>query len=206
MIKNIIFDFGDIFINLDKPATRKGFERLFGTYELTPKLKDIYDSYEMGLMTSDAFKEALGNFFNTTNYDAIEQAWNAIILDFPDYRLEFIESLAQEKKYRLFLLSNTNALHIEQVIKNMSLDRYERFQQCFEKFYLSHEINLRKPNHDIYEFVLKENNLIAEESIFIDDTEENTTGASDLKINIWNLTPNKEDIIDLFSLQSKHFQ
>ena len=206
MIKNIIFDFGDIFINLDKPATQKGFERLFGDYELTPKLKNIYDTYEMGLMTSNAFKEALGAFFNTTNYQGIEQAWNAIILDFPEYRLEFIESLARDKKHRLFLLSNTNALHIEQVIKNMTIDRYERFQQCFEKFYLSHEINLRKPNHDIYEFVLKKNNLIAQESLFIDDTKENTTGASDLKINTWNLTPNNEDIIDLFSIQSKHFK
>ena len=206
MIKNIIFDFGDIFINLDKPATQKGFERLFGTYKLTPKLKGIYDSYEMGLISSNAFKEALGDFFNTTDYDGIEQAWNAIILDFPEYRLEFIESLARDKKYRLFLLSNTNALHIEQVIKNMTPERYQRFQQCFEKFYLSHEINLRKPNHDIYEFVLNENNLIAQESIFIDDTAENTSGASDLNINTWNLTPNKEDIIDLFSIQSKHFK
>jgi putative hydrolase of the HAD superfamily len=72
------------------------------------------------------------------------------------------------------------------------------FKNCFEKFYLSHEIKLRKPNKEIYEFALKENNLIAEETLFIDDLEENTTAASALGIHVWNLIPNQEDVSQLF--------
>ena len=72
------------------------------------------------------------------------------------------------------------------------------FKNCFEKFYLSHEIKLRKPNKEIYEFSLKENNLIAEETLFIDDLEENTAAASTLGIHVWNLIPNQEDVSQLF--------
>ena len=72
------------------------------------------------------------------------------------------------------------------------------FKNCFEKFYLSHEIKLRKPNKEIYEFALKENNLIAEETLFIDDLEENTTAASALGIHVWNLIPNQVYVSQLF--------
>ena len=72
------------------------------------------------------------------------------------------------------------------------------FKNCFEKFYLSHEIKLRKPNKEIYEFALKENKLIAEETLFIDDLEENTTAASALGIHVWNLIQNQEDVSQLF--------
>jgi len=64
---------------------------------------------------------------------------------------------------------------------------------------LSHEIHLRKPNTDIYEFVLEENQLIPEETFFIDDTEENTRTAEKLGIKIWNLIPGEEDIVDLLT-------
>jgi putative hydrolase of the HAD superfamily len=113
--------------------------------------------------------------------------------------LTFIEHLASLKKYKLILLSNTNELHIEQVIENMSFDRYLRFKNCFDQFYLSHEIKLRKPDHSIYEFVLIKNNLIAKNCFFIDDTKENTDAASILGIRAWNNNPKNEDVIDLFN-------
>ena len=90
------------------------------------------------------------------------------------------------------------ALHIEQVIENMSLYRYERFKSYFDQFYLSHEIQLRKPDPSIYEFVLKENKLEASACFFVDDTKENTKAAAQLGIHTWNNDPKKEDIITLF--------
>ena len=87
----------------------------------------------------------------------------------------------------------------------MSLTNYNRFKNCFDKFYLSHEINLSKPNLDIYEFVLNENNLTAEECFFIDDTKENTDAASSLDINVWNNNPETEDIVDLFTINKDLF-
>jgi putative hydrolase of the HAD superfamily len=122
-----------------------------------------------------------------------------MLLDFPDERLEFIEILAEEGDYRLFLLSNTNALHIPHVEKIMGSEKFNRFKNSFEKFYLSHEINLRKPNAEIYEFVLNENGLKAEETFFIDDTKENIEVAEKMGIRCWNLQVGQEDIIQLKS-------
>ena len=198
LIKNIIFDFGDIFINLDKTATPKAME-IFGFTEVDTDLQQLMDKYETGKIDTSSFLENLNLKFPKANTRKLENAWNAIILDFPEERLEFIEALAQEKHYRLFLLSNTNALHIEQVIKNMTLPRYERFQSCFEKFYLSHEIHQRKPDTSIYKWVLDENGLKAEETLFIDDTFVNTKAAEELGIHTWNLQVGKEDIVNLKS-------
>tara|TARA_R110000868_G_scaffold93087_1_gene257834 strand:- start:305 stop:907 length:603 start_codon:yes stop_codon:yes gene_type:complete len=196
MIKNIIFDFGDIFINLDKPAVFKVLTQ-FGYTEITPDLDKIMKDYEMGLISSSDFILAMNKVFPEARPEDLKKAWNSILLDFPDYRLEFLEKLAAENTFRLFLLSNTNELHIDHVLKNMGLHRFERFKKCFEKFYLSHEINLRKPNKDIYTFVLEENNLKAEETFFVDDTKENTDTSSLLGIKSWNLIVGQEDIIDL---------
>ena len=198
MIKNIIFDFGDIFINLDKPATIREFTKKFGAFDVTPEMDHINKEYEKGLVTSKEFVDYYLRYFPTLSKEDIMNAWNAILLDFPEYRLEFIEKLAAEKKYRLFLLSNTNDIHIKYVEKTMLPERYQRFKKCFEQFYLSHEINFRKPDSDIYEFVLNQNNLVPEESLFIDDTEENTISASKLGIHTWNLIPNKDEITNLF--------
>lgn len=196
MIKNIIFDFGDIFINLDKPAVFKHMA-LFGFTELTPELDTLAKAYEMGLMTSEAYVSDLNDIFPEANSTSIIDAWNSIILNFPENRLEFIEGLKKEGKYRLFLLSNTNDLHIAYVKKTMGLERYDRFKNCFEQFYLSHEIKLRKPNADIFEFVLHENDLNANETLFIDDSKENIDGAEKLGIHCWHLHVGKEEVTDL---------
>ncbi|MEH6760682.1 MAG: HAD-IA family hydrolase [Maribacter arcticus] len=195
MIKNIIFDFGDIFINLDKQAPLMEMSK-FGLTQMTPELDAIFKDYEMGLMESDTFINALQSIFNDASRAQIIAAWNSIILDFPEERLTFIEQLKKENRCRLFLLSNTNDLHIEQVKMSMGLERFKRFQNCFEQFYLSQEMKMRKPNSNIYEFVLHENNLVANETLFIDDSKENTLSASKLGILCWNLQVGKEDVLE----------
>ena len=206
MIKNIIFDFGDIFINLDKLAVDKNLKEI-GLETFPEKmLLHCYD-LETGKLTKDEFVEIFVNEYydklKGENFDekCIEfiKIWNSILLDFPNYRLKFLIDLKKSKKYRLFLLSNTNEIHISWVKKSWGIDLYNEFKNCFEQFYLSHEINLRKPNTDIYEFVLSNNQLIADETLFIDDTKENTDSASKLGIHVWNLNPNSDDIIQLLT-------
>ena len=128
---------------------------------------------------------------------AITDVWNSMLLDFPEYRLNFLENLVKENRYRLFLLSNTNALHIPHVIKIMGTESFERFKSSFEQFYLSHEIQLRKPNHEIFQFVLEQNKLNPQNTLFIDDTKENTDAANELGIKTWNLMVGKEDVVNL---------
>ena len=198
MINTLIFDFGDVFINLDKPAIERSLNKL-GISTITNEMLEIAMNYEKGLISTDVFITSFTKKFPMISNKEFTTAWNSIILDFPEHRLTFIEHLASLKKYKLILLSNTNELHIEQVIENMSLDRYLRFKNCFDQFYLSYEIKLRKPDHSIYEFVLIKNNLIAKNCFFIDDTKENTDAASILGIRAWNNNPKNEDVIDLFN-------
>jgi putative hydrolase of the HAD superfamily len=195
MIKNIIFDFGDIFINLDKEATFKELAKL-GVDQITKEMMAVAHQYEKGEISTNDFIEFFHQKFDIDKSDLI-RAWNAILLDFPKHRLQFLKELEAGKKYRLFLLSNTNEMHIKWIQNNWGSKLYEEFKDCFEQFYLSHEIHFRKPNADIYQFVLQENKLKAEETFFIDDTLENTVAAEKLGIHVWNLIPGKEDVVNL---------
>ena len=197
MIKNIVFDFGDIFINLDKKLFAEELQKIHISQE-SEEMLPILQQYEMGLVSTDKFL----TFFEerlSVSQDQLKRAWNSILLDFPKERLRFIQNLSESKKYRLFLLSNTNDLHISWIQKNWGMEQYNAFKICFEQFYLSHEINLRKPNNNIYEFVLTTNKLAPKETLFIDDTKENTDAAKALGMHIWNLKPGKEDVLELLT-------
>ena len=198
MIKNIVFDFGDVFINLDKEATYKKLKKL-GVKEFTEELLDVSKQYEMGMLTTQEFLKTVKRLFPLISELKFKNAWNSMLLDFPIHRLYFLKSLAKSKKYRIFLLSNTNDLHISWIQRTWGEKLFSEFKNCFEKFYLSHEIHLRKPNKDIYEFVIKSNKLLPEETFFIDDTEENTIIATRLGIKSWNLNPKYEDVVDLLT-------
>jgi FMN phosphatase YigB (HAD superfamily) len=196
MIKNIIFDFGDIFINLDKQAIFRAIKS-GDIQDFLPGYSELNNDLEVGNISPTEFLDRLQADFPHLSTSEIADIWNSILLDFPEYRLNFMEGLANEKKYRLFLLSNTNALHISHVGLIMGRDRYTRFRGCFEQFYLSHEIRLRKPDREVFQFVLDQNNLQAAETLFIDDTLENTEAAATLGIQVWNLQVGREDIVGL---------
>jgi len=202
MIKNIIFDFGDIFINLDKEALSRNLIKN-GAPGINKMMILFSNRYERGEITTEEFISfILKENPKLTRYTIIE-SWNSILLDFPLQRLAFIKQV--RKKYRCFLLSNTNEMHIDWIKKDWGMELYNEFKNCFEQFYLSHEMNMRKPDANIYEFVLNENNLITSETLFIDDTKENTDTTTELGIHSWNLTPGKEDIINLFNIKKELF-
>lgn len=203
MIKTIIFDFGDVFINLDKEGALKLALEKFEITELDEELQSINALYEQGLISTDEFLDFYADNFPKLSKEELKSIWNFILRDFPEHRLQFIKQLAKDNNHQLILLSNTNELHIDYIKKNVSF--YEEFKNCFDQFYLSHEINFRKPNADIFNFVLTENNLKAEECLFIDDTLENTQAAQQLGINVWNNNPTTEDIVDIFTIKKELF-
>lgn len=202
-IKTIIFDFGDVFINLDKEGAMKNALELFELEMFSDEMIAFNSLYEQGLISTDEFLEFYLDNFPKLSRNEILDAWQFILKEFPENRLRFIQKLASEKRYKLILLSNTNELHINYIKDDIPF--YEDFKNSFDAFYLSHEIHLRKPNADIYQFVLNANDLKAEETLFIDDTEENTLGASSLGIHTWNIDPSKVDIINLFSIKKELF-
>lgn len=202
MIKTIIFDFGDVFINLDKTATQSALSKFDKNYS-PQKIQQINNTYEIGKLSTVEFINTLKSHFPKATDTEIIDAWNSILLDFPVHRLNFIKKLALEKQYQLVLLSNTNELHINWIKQNVSF--YEEFKSCFDAFYLSHEITLRKPNPEIFTFVLNNHQIQPKETLFIDDTKENTDAAKALGIHIWNNNPKMDDIINLFTIKSDLF-
>ena len=201
MLKNIIFDFGDIFINLDKEATVNALAQL-GVSEISEETVRVCQHYEMGMLSTKSFVDFFEAKFQISSEKLIA-AWNAILLDFPEHRLLFLQKLAKNTNYNLFLLSNTNELHISWIQENWGMPLYNTFKNCFDHFYLSHEMKMRKPNTDIFAYVLKKHSLVAQETLFVDDTQENTAAAKRLGIQVWNLIPQLDDIIHLFN--QKHF-
>ncbi|NGY35982.1 HAD family phosphatase [Flavobacterium sp. XN-5] len=196
MINAIIFDFGDVFINLDKQATIDGLKKL-GLSEWNDDLNQLNIEYETGQISRENFIGGIKKHIPNASSEEILKAWNAVLLDFPLYRLEFLQMLS--KKYRLFLLSNTDAIHIETFEQNNGASFYGDFYKCFEKVYFSFEIEMRKPNPDIYTYVLNNHDLQAKRTLFIDDKKENTDAALSLGLHIWNLQVGKEDVVDLFT-------
>lgn len=202
MIKTIIFDFGDVFINLDKSATLRELQR-WEINDFAEELSQINKEYEKGLLSSEEFIQTIQKKYDHLSDSDITASWNAILVDFPKYRLDFIKRLAQEKKYRLILLSNTNHLHIDWVKENIIF--FEEFKECFDAFYLSQEINLRKPDVSIFEHVINAQKLNPQETLFIDDTLENTEAAAKLGIHTWNIDPKTQDVVDLFHIKKNLF-
>jgi putative hydrolase of the HAD superfamily len=195
MINTIIFDFGDVFINLDKQATIVGLEKL-GLKEWNEDLNQLNMQFEKGLISEENFLLGIQQHLLGASINEISRAWNAILLDFPLYRLEFLQKLS--KKYRLFLLSNTDSIHIYTFEQNKGVSFYSDFYQCFEKVYFSFEIGLRKPDAAIFNYLIQKYELSPKHTLFIDDKKENTDAALLLGFNVWNLQVGEEDVVDLF--------
>jgi len=196
MIKFFIFDFGDVFINLNKNSDITELNKL-GINSMSDYMISKNNQYEKGEISTEEVISYYQGIIPAISKKKIRNIWNSILLDFPNYRLEIIENFS--KSNRCFLLSNINEMHLEHIKLTMGEYNYKRFTKCFEKVYYSHEIKKRKPDKDIFELVIKENNLIPNECFFIDDTLQNIVTAKSLGINCWNINPEKEDIIDIYN-------
>ena len=193
-IKHYIFDFGDVFINLDKAATKRALEKL-GMTDFTPEMLAKNKDYEKGLISTEAFLEYYQKYFPEASKEELRSIWNKILLDFPEYRLEFIEAFS--KTHDCYLLSNINEIHVDFIKEQLGAEFYNRFTSCFKKVYYTHEIHLRKPDKAIYEFVFQENGLQPEDCFFVDDKIENIQTAADMGVTCWHIKPGEDDIIYL---------
>jgi putative hydrolase of the HAD superfamily len=198
-ISNIIFDLGGVIINVDYNKTKTAFKQLgipdFEKIFSQIQQSKIVDKLEVGHISTIEFREHLHKLIKNPNIsDAkIDAAWNAMILDFPTNRLEILEKL--RAKYKIFLLSNTNQIHIDYCVANLD---FELIKSKFEKVYLSHEIHLRKPDVEIYDYVIANAQLQATKTLFIDDTIKNVEGARRAGLNAYHLEAD-ETINDLFA-------
>lgn len=195
-IKNIIFDLGGVIINLDTKRTISEFNRLSYTrfeniYPQTNQT-DIFDRFEKGTISQNAFFDELRKELNYQGEKAnLIDAWNAMLLDVPESRLDTLVNAKQN--YNTFLLSNTNETHVEVFERDLYYEHgVKNFEDYFDRVYYSCRVGMRKPNKEIFELVLSENNLVAEETVFIDDSIQHVQGAGSCGINAYLLEPHME--------------
>jgi len=179
--KAVIFDFGNVIINIE-------FQRIYETFaKLTSKPiayiekriteEQIFRRYESGQFTDEEFREIIRQTLSFPLSDKeVDTAWNAILLDIPTERIDLIKNI--RKKYPVYLLSNTNNIHI--TASNNYLNEahgIKNLNVLFDKLYLSYEMGMWKPDTEIYYEVLRSINLEPNQVIFFDDNLQNIESA-----------------------------
>ncbi|MEP7266763.1 MAG: HAD family phosphatase [Saprospiraceae bacterium] len=206
-IKNIIFDLGNVIIDLDAGRTRQEMGRLMRHPD---KMESTFDEieksihvYETGDISDELFINQLIKHAHPNVYaQQVIRAWNAMLIDIPEERLFFLSEL-KNKGYRVFLLSNTNGIHLDWVNNYMKKNyNAPSLDSWFERSYYSHLIRRRKPTINCFEYVLQDASLEALETLFIDDTFENIESAQSLGIRTIYLTGGHDVISSLKSYLS----
>lgn len=196
MINTIIFDFGDVFMNLDKNASLEALKKL-GLQSWNEEIDKVNQQFEKGKITEVQFMIEMKKLMPNASIDDIRTAWNSVLIDFPLARLEFLQKLSH--KYRLFLLSNTDEIHIAKFEHRVGMTFAREFYQCFEKVYFSFEIGFRKPEPEAFNFIINKHELNPKRTLFVDDKKINTDIAASLGMHVWNIQVGKEDVTELFS-------
>lgn len=180
-IKNLLFDLGGVIINIEPIRVAQALAG-FSSKDLSFIRQEIeeqrvFQNYEIGKWDDTHFRQAINHIIEANLTDAqIDEIWNSMLLDIPPERISLLQSL--RKRYTLFLLSNTNAIHIKAV--NSILQQSSgiaNLEALFSKTYYSHQIKLAKPSVAVYEYILHDSKLLPQETLFIDDNFDNINGA-----------------------------
>ena len=196
VIKNIIFDLGGVLLNIDYSKTTNAFNELgftdFENMYTMLKANNVFDGLETGHINETDFYRYMQDAANgSVTKDQVTKAWNAMLLDFRTESLGFLQQLGE--KHELFLLSNTNAIH-KQAFDTILKDQtgHPSLDEFFKKAYYSQHIGMRKPNADIFEFVLKDAGILATETFYIDDLYPNIETARSLGFKTHLLLPEEK--------------
>jgi putative hydrolase of the HAD superfamily len=190
-VKNLVFDLGGVILDLAVDQTIQAFANLAGIsaekatsiFHTSPE----FNLYEKGGMTDQEFRDFLKSAYTPNASDAeIDKAWNQMLRSMPIRKLDLLENL--KKQYRVLLLSNTNEIHLSYINANLLPKEAKSLDQYFHKAYYSHRMLKRKPDTEIFEQVLDENNLIPGQTLFLDDNLLNVKGAESVGIKTVHVT------------------
>ncbi|MBL7767159.1 MAG: HAD family phosphatase [Chitinophagaceae bacterium] len=201
-IKHIIFDLGAVILNIDYHLTQKAFEDLgisdFGMRYSKLQQSDLFDQLETGKIGEAEFIKAIQDISDIPLSDlSILAAWNAMLLDFPLRRLQILQQL--QLHYNTYLLSNTNEIHERAFNQKLqSTCGYPTLAVFFDKIYLSHRIGLRKPDPAVFQLILDNHGLAANETLFIDDSQQHIESAAKLGIQTIHMTGDMTIEKDIF--------
>jgi len=187
-IKNIIFDYGNVIFEIDFKRTQNALLQLGITnveaFFAHKGHHSLFDNFETAAISAAEFRAGIRDAANNQNLSdqEIDAAWNSLLIGVSANNHDVL--LEVKQKYRTFLLSNNNEIHYNWIIdyigKEFNINHYNDY---FEKAYFSQQMRLRKPNTNIFEKVLAENNLNPTETLFIDDSPQHIAGAQKAGLN-----------------------
>ena len=199
-VKNIIFDLGGVLLNIDPKKTIEAFgalgmEQLIGDKGLSYD-HDIFYQMELGQVTPDEFRDGVRQLLSANiSSEEIDAAWTAMLLDFPEIRGELLRRL--QKEYKIYLFSNTNAIHVEKYHSNFRNQHGFEVSTLFVKDFYSNEIGFRKPTPESFQEIIRLSGINPSESLFIDDSLQNVEAAIATSLQGFWLQPGKK-IEELF--------
>ena len=184
-IKNILFDLGGVLYHIDYTITIKAFEKLgiknFHEHFSQQQQNNLFDRLETGEISEENFIKKMKVLLPNCNREEIVNAWNALLIGMPQENIQLLKDLS--KQFKLFLLSNTNSIHINRINKLLYKEyNLKGLDPLFDKVYLSHQIGMRKPNNETFEWVLKDAGILAQETLFIDDSIQHIVSANEVGI------------------------
>lgn len=194
-IKAIIFDLGGVIVDLNWNLCVENFKKI-GIVQMNELLsttlqKEFILDYELGLISSDEFRNEIRKLATKPITDEeINDAWQSLLVGIPSEKLELLKKL--KKKYKVFMLSNTNEMSFKKCLDEMFNVNGNSINDYFDKCYLSYKMHLHKPNADIFEALLADAGLKAEECMFFDDGELNIKTAEALGMNARFIEPYSE--------------
>ena len=142
---------------------------------------NLFDRLETGKISDEGFIKEMKVLLPHCTREEIINAWNALLIGMPQENIQLLKTLS--KHYRLFLLSNTNSIHINRINKLLYKDyNLKSLDPLFDKVYLSHQIGMRKPNGETFEWVLKDAGILAQETLFIEDSIQHIVSANKVGI------------------------
>jgi FMN phosphatase YigB (HAD superfamily) len=198
-IKNIIFDYGNVIFEIDFRITQIALAQLgipnIENYFGHKGHDNLFNDLETGAITTAQFRDGirLAAQNNDLSDEQIDAAWNSLLIGVPKNVHDVL--LAVKKNYRTFLLSNTNQIHYDFIMDYLKREYdVENNDHLFEKAYYSQLMELRKPNVEIFERVIKQNNLLPEETLFIDDSPQHLVGAAKAGLQTLLMTENPKDL------------
>ena len=190
-IKTIIFDLGGVIYDVDYYKTINAFKTLGINHfeEVYAKVgqSDLFNDLEEGKISSEVFVEHIKILSGKDlTRSQVVNAWNGMLLGFMPDALDCLKRL--RSTYSLFLLSNTNEIHIQEIENRVGKTFFLDFCSLFEKVYLSHKLGLRKPHPEVFNYILKEQGIKPNETLFVDDSIQHVEGAIKSGLHAHHLT------------------
>ena len=198
-LKNIICDFGGVLYSIDQKRNLDSFRLLSAKPSLIPESDtgifyndNLFLDYEKGIKSTREFRhKAISRYALSCTDDEFDKAWNATLLHEAKGAREFVQAIREKKN--IFLLSNTNELHFDYFFRQC-----EKLLSLFDFLFLSFKLKMRKPEKEIFEYILAEKSLKPHDTLFIDDSSINITAAESMGIKTLHATT--ENLSDLFDI------